>query len=198
MVKTRAKVVHQLQRMQRSVAPRCELTLVAGVARPWLCDGETSSLQLAEAVCSWRWLSSLQDSSNTAEAYRIDPAAVAHTVLLCFPAFTRIAVCVGVPAGIICKSNMLYVHCCCTKCSRPAAGAAAAAGGSSSTIYKLFGLEDWVEQHAKGPVIPSDDDAEAERLVRSTVLASSSGWDAQVRNGPSVHGDSSCCLQEQA
>jgi hypothetical protein len=98
---------------------------------------------------------------------------------------------------------MLYVHCCCTKCSRPTAGAAAAAAGSSSrTIYKLFGLEDWVEQHAKGPVIPSDDDAEAEaeaeRLVRTIVLASSSSWSAQVSDGPAVHGDSVCCLQERA
>jgi hypothetical protein len=94
------------------------------------------------------------------------------------------------------------VHCCCTKCSRPTAGAAAAAAGSSSSRNKLFGLEDWVEQHAKGPVIPSDDnaeaEAEAERLVRTTVLASSSSWSTQVSDGPAVHGDSVCCLHETA
>jgi hypothetical protein len=99
------------------------------------------------------------------------------------------------PAGINCKGNMLYVQCCCTKCSRPAAGTAAAA--SSSATCRLYGLEDWVEQHAKGPVIPSDDDAEAERLVRSSVLASSSGWDTQVREEPAVHAGSACCLQER-
>ena len=70
----------------------------------------------------------------------------------------------------------------------PAADAACTAG-STSSVSKLFGLEDWVELHAGGPAIPSDDDAEAERLVRSTVLASSDSWEAQVRECLAVYGD---------
>ncbi|WIA41455.1 hypothetical protein OEZ86_005032 [Tetradesmus obliquus] len=83
--------------------------------------------------------------------------------------------------GINCKGNMLYVQCCCSQRCKPAADAAgaAAASSSSSRSCKLFGLEDWVEAHAGGPVIPGHDDAAAERLVRSAVSASSSGWGGQ-------------------
>lgn len=80
---------------------------------------------------------------------------------------------------------MLYVQCCCSQRCKPAADAAgaAAASSSSSRSCKLFGLEDWVEAHAGGPVIPGHDDAAAERLVRSAVSASSSGWGGQVGAG---------------
>jgi hypothetical protein len=94
------------------------------------------------------------------------------------------------PAGINCKGNMLYVQCCCGQRCKPAAGAANAAGSGSSSTCKLFGLEDWVEQHAGGLVIPPDDDAEAERLVRSSVVASSSGWGVQVSLEPAMLGNS--------
>jgi hypothetical protein len=97
------------------------------------------------------------------------------------------------PAGIKCQGTALYVQCCCSKCCEPAAAApAAGSAGSSSSTCKLFGLEDWVEQHAGGPVIPSDDDAEAERLVRSTVTASSSSWEPQV--GHTAHISQACRL----
>lgn len=81
---------------------------------------------------------------------------------------------------------MLYVQCCCSS------GAAAAAGRkhscSSQAEPQIFGLEEWVEGHAKGPKIPEgdgDDQAvadEAEAVVRGSLQAGLGDWDPKVRS----------------
>lgn len=101
------------------------------------------------------------------------------------------------PAGVYPDSNTLYVQCLCGRtapqCSSlqhqdrsaqsPTAPLAATAvrGCSSKPAPQLWGLPDWVEDHAGGPHIPaqpsSRDEAEA---VMKQLPASLQGWDHPV------------------